>query len=68
MEEVRFKLDIRKKLFTARMVRSATSCPVKLWMPHHWKCSKSDRMGLWAAWLSERCACPQQWGWIRCSL
>jgi len=46
LKEVRFRLAIRKNLFTLRMVRLWHSFPEKLWMPHHWKRSRSDWMGL----------------------
>lgn len=37
-----------------------TGCLEKLWMPHHWKCSRSDWMELWEAWSSGNCPCPWQ--------
>ena len=42
-----------------------TGCPKKLWMPHHWKCSRSRWMRLWATWPSKRCPCPWQGFWTR---
>ena len=30
----RFRLDVRRKLFTQRAVRPWHSCPEKLWVPH----------------------------------
>lgn len=32
--ESRFRLDIRKKSFTVRVMRPCTGCPVGLWLPH----------------------------------
>ena len=34
LKEGRFRLDIRRKLFTERVVRCWNSCPERLWMPH----------------------------------
>ena len=33
-KEGRFRLDIREKFFTMRVVRCWNSCPEKLWVPH----------------------------------
>lgn len=40
-------------------------CPETLWMSHGWKHSRSDWMGLWETWSSERCPSPYQGGWTR---
>lgn len=40
-------------------------CPETLWMSHGWKRSRSDWMGLWETWSSERCPSPYQGGWTR---
>ena len=34
MKERRFRLDVRGKFFTARVVRCCNSCPERLQMPH----------------------------------
>ena len=34
LKEGRFRLDIRGKFFTKRVVRCWNSCPERLWMPH----------------------------------
>jgi len=44
LKEARFRLDIRKKFFTQRVVRPWHSCPEKLRMPHPWRCSKPGWM------------------------
>jgi len=46
LEEGRFRLDIRKKFLTLRVVRHRTDCPERLWMPPPWKHSKPGWMGL----------------------
>ena len=49
LKEGKFRLDVRKKLFTRRVVRHWHSCPEKLCMPHPCRCSKPGWMVLWAA-------------------
>lgn len=46
LEEVRFRSDIRKKLFTVRMVR--TSCPEKSWISHISQPVSTGEVGLCA--------------------
>ena len=63
LKEGRFRLDIRGKFFTVRVVRS----PERLWMPHPWRCSRPGWMGPWAAWAGMKCGgwwpCLWQGGW-----
>ena len=33
MKEGRFRLDVRERIFTKRVVRCWNSCPERLWMP-----------------------------------
>jgi len=48
-KEGRFKLDVRRKLFTERAVRLWHSCPDKLWVPHLWRHSRPGWERPWAA-------------------
>ena len=50
LKEERFRLNVRGKFFTMRMVRCWNSCPERLWMPHPWRCSRPGWMEPWAAW------------------
>ena len=42
LKEGRFRLDIRKKIFTQRAVRNWNRFPEVLCMPHPWGHSKPD--------------------------
>jgi len=46
LNEGRFRLDIRKKLFTMRLVKHWNRLPEKLWMPSPWQCSTPGWMEL----------------------
>jgi len=37
----RFRLDIKKNLFTERVVSIGRGCPKKWWSHHPWRCSKN---------------------------
>ena len=40
LKERRFRLDVRMKFFTQRLVRHWYSCLEKLWVPHPWRRSE----------------------------
>ena len=60
LKEGRFRLDVRGKFFTLRVVR-CWNCPERLWMPCPWRCSRPGWMGPWAAWSTIKCG-----GWWPC--
>ena len=53
LKEGRFRLDVRGKFFTRRVVRCWNRLE-KLWMPQPWRCSRPGWMGLWVAWSSTK--------------
>ena len=54
----RFRLDIRKKFFTQKVLTHWNRLPKRLWMPHPWRHSRPGWMWLWAAWSA---------GWRPCT-
>lgn len=49
------RLDMRKKIFTMRVVKHWNSHPKRWWMPCPWKHSRSACRGFWAPWSSGKC-------------
>ena len=65
LKESRFKLDIRKKCFTIRVLKHWHRLPREVVDVPSWKCSRSGWTGLWATWSTWRCSCSLQTGWTR---
>ena len=68
LRESRFRLAIRKKVFTMRVWNPGPGCPERWSMPHPWKHSRPGWTGLWATWSCWRCPCSLQGVWTRWSL
>jgi len=49
LKEGRFRLDVRKKLFTQSVMRHCHRLPREAVEPHPWRHSRSCWMGPWAA-------------------
>ena len=54
LKKGRFRLAIRGKFFSMRVVRCWNSCPERLWFPQGQRCSRPGWMGPWAIWSSIR--------------
>ena len=60
LKDGRFRLSIRKKLFTMRVVKPWHRLPIEVADTHPWKHSRSGWTGLWAAWSGWRRPCSWQ--------
>jgi len=58
LRQGRFRLDMRRKFITQRVVTHWPGCPRRLWMPHPCRHSRPGWMWLWAAWSA---------GWWLCT-
>ena len=61
LKEGRFRLDVRGKFFTMKVVRYWNSCLERLWMSCPWRCSRPGWMELLADWSGIKCG-----GWWPC--
>jgi len=46
LKEGRFRLDMKKKFFTMRVVKHGNRCLERWWMPHPWKHTRPGWTGL----------------------
>ena len=62
-KEGRFRLDVRKKFFTTRVVRHRHRLPREAVAAPSLAVLRPGWMELWATWSSGRCPCSWQGGW-----
>ena len=63
LNEGKFRLDIRKKFFTVRVVRHWHRLPREAVDAPSLEVFKARLDGVWAAWSSGGCPCPWWGGW-----
>ena len=68
LKEGRFKLDIRKKFFTVRVVRPWNRLPRAAVAAPSLEVLKARLDGAGSNWSSGRCPCPWQASWTRAPL